>query len=481
MHRFLRRFCIRSPAALRRAQLFCDRCSHRSSIEPLTSNSRNRSPGWLAGSSWLEDRAVYTDQWLPHSFFPSLLVGVVLFWERCSCASTCWLLGCVLAETTCSTYAPTAAADGGGRTFAEIYAGSSISHPALKPAGSTTGAEATAAAANLSTGGLHEGDSAGRLELWTLVELIEHGLGGATADIAGPDSFGFAHGGPRGLASCNGPMVAALTGGDELAGAAFVGHGQGAGGTTVTTAAASWVTLAPLLVPSVLLPLLFAAIRCDAFTGGADGGGGGSAQSKGLLPWCQGRGPSGLPRGVVVGGFQLLFVTGTQGALVLGSRHPTVSLRAFFLLQTQGNSRVHMLTHPAGSHCDQEWAAVPIPPHLLQLAALATLLLHCAMVCSDPDPVDHHQQQQQQQQPGGQRYGMDEEDEDPVEALLREDRKRRAYAASAAGVATTASTHSLEADQVGKLGQAAPHHQAALKPVRMLHARRINAVCCHST
>ena len=122
-----------------------------------------------------------------------------------------------------------------------------------------------------------------------------------------------------------------------------------------------------------------------------------------------------------------------------------------------------MLTHPAGSHRDQEWAAVPIPPHLLQLAALATLLLHCAMVCSDPDPLDQHQQQQQQQQPGGQRYGEDEEDEDPVEALLREDRKRRAHAASAAGVAT-ASTYSLEADQVGKLGQAAPHHQAKARP-----------------
>jgi hypothetical protein len=32
-----------------------------------------------------------------------------------------------------------------------------------------------------------------------------------------------------------------------------------------------WVAFLPLLVPSVLLPLLFAAVRCDALTGSGSG------------------------------------------------------------------------------------------------------------------------------------------------------------------------------------------------------------------
>ena len=32
-----------------------------------------------------------------------------------------------------------------------------------------------------------------------------------------------------------------------------------------------------------------------------------------------------------------------------------------------------------------------MPPHLLELAALGTIVLHCAMVCSDPDPVEDEQ------------------------------------------------------------------------------------------
>ena len=209
MHRVLRRFCVRNPGVLRRAQLFCD-----------------------------------------------------------SCASTCWLLGCAAAETACGTYTRA----GAGRTFAEIYAASAYpSHQSLNESNVRTTAH---------------------LELWTLVELIEHGLGGATADIAAPGTHQPAAGG-MGTASCNGPMIA-LTGSDFEG----VDH-KGRQGINDT---AGWATLLPLLVPSLLLPLLFAAVRCDAFHGteGESPPPAARQRRKGFVQWCKRRGPSGLPRGVVV-------------------------------------------------------------------------------------------------------------------------------------------------------------------------------------
>ncbi len=65
---------------------------------------------------------------------------------------------------------------------------------------------------------------------------------------------------------------------------------------------------------------------------------------------------------------------------------------------------------------------MPVPPHLLQLAALGTLVLHCAVVCSDPDPVEDKSL-----------VSDDDEIEDPVEALLREERRVRAYALTSSG------------------------------------------------
>lgn len=65
---------------------------------------------------------------------------------------------------------------------------------------------------------------------------------------------------------------------------------------------------------------------------------------------------------------------------------------------------------------------MPVAPHLLELAALGTLVLHCAMVCSDPDPVEDNS------------FGSNsDETEDPVEALMREDRRARAYALASSG------------------------------------------------
>lgn len=195
MHRVLRRFCVRSPSVLRRAQLFGD-----------------------------------------------------------SCASTCWLVGCAAAETACGAHTSA----GTGRTFAEIYAASA--YPMMQ-----------------------QSLNGSNLELWTLVELIEHGLGGATADIAHPAAGGMA-------ASCNGPMIA-LTGND---------FNEGAGGEQGQRGITAWATLLPLLVPSVLLPLLFAAVRCDAFNGVESGSTSTTGKQRGVMQWCTRRGPSGLPRGVVV-------------------------------------------------------------------------------------------------------------------------------------------------------------------------------------
>ena len=289
MHQLLRKFCIKSSAALRRAQLFFD-----------------------------------------------------------NCASTCWLLGCAAAETVCggggggASDAKIAGVSGeGGRTFGEIYA---ASHPAAVVAG-------------------------GQVEMWTLIELIEHGLSGGTAGIAPPHESG--------AAMCAGPMIATF--GSEAAGGAGDGNGGGMAG---------WLALTPLLVPSVLLPLLFAAVRCDAVTG-SGGANGAPPGSKGLKAWCCARGPTGLPRGAIVGGFQMFFIIGTQGALILGSRHPVA------------------------------WSAAPIPPYMLEAAAFITLFLHLVMVCSDPDPAR-------------QSVSGTEVEDDPVEALLQEDRRRRTYNQSAA-------------------------------------------------
>ena len=200
MHRMLRRFCVRSPSVLRRAQLFGD-----------------------------------------------------------GCASTCWLVGCAAAETACGTYTTA----GTGRTFAEIYAASA--YPTMQ-----------------------QPLNGSSVELWTLVELIEHGLGGATADIYPARVHRSAAGGMA--ASCNGPMIA-LTSSDFNEG---VGGEQGQQGIT------AWMTLLPLLVPSVLLPLLFAAVRCDAFNGVESGGTPATSKQRGVVHWCTRRGPSGLPRGFVV-------------------------------------------------------------------------------------------------------------------------------------------------------------------------------------
>jgi hypothetical protein len=226
MHRVLRRFCVRNPGVLRRAQLFCD-----------------------------------------------------------GCASTCWLLGCAAAETACGTYRRA----GSGRTFAEIYAASA--YPSQQ---SLNGSNASAE---------------GPLELWTVVELIEHGLGGVTADIAAPGEHQPVAGG-MGAASCNGPMVA-LTNSD------FEGvsndHKEQRGSNDTT----GWAILLPLLVPSVLLPLLFAAVRCDAFSGTETGSApaAGRHRSTGIVQWCKRRGPSGLPRGVVVRSSIHIVVPDSKGGL----------------------------------------------------------------------------------------------------------------------------------------------------------------------
>jgi hypothetical protein len=207
MHQVLRKFCIKSPAALRRAQLFFD-----------------------------------------------------------NCASTCWLLGCAAAETVCRGGTVDGGATGvdgaGGRTFGEIYA---ASHPAAAVAG-------------------------GQVEMWTLIELIEHGLSGGTAGA------GMASPHASRSATCSGPMIASF--GAE--GAAGGGNGGGIAG---------WLAYAPLLVPSVLLPLLFAAVRCDAVTG-SNATTNPAANGKGLKAWCCAKGPTGLPRGAIVGGFQLFFIIG---------------------------------------------------------------------------------------------------------------------------------------------------------------------------
>ena len=203
---------------------------------------------------------------------PGVLRRARLFCD--SCASTCWLLGCAAAETACGTYMRA----GAGRTFADIYAASSypMSHRAI------TGSDA---------------GTKKHLELWTVVELIEHGLGGATADIA---AHGTRHSGTgqMSLGSCSGPMIALADNEVEAHRDDFQQGGQ----VAITTTRAGWVTLAPLLVPSVLLPLLFAAVRCDAFSNDSVPieGGSRTGPTRGMLQWCKRRGPSGLPRAVVV-------------------------------------------------------------------------------------------------------------------------------------------------------------------------------------
>ena len=245
-------------------------------------------------------------------------------------ASACWLLGCAQAERGCSRLAVGGGGKTAARSFGDLY---------------------TASDPHAVLGKEPDGAKADDVELWTLVELVEHGLGGGVPAGAAADG---------GL--CGGPMV--------------MGGVEGSGGVLVG---------ATLCVPAVLLPLLFAAVRCDAFSGGLVGG---PAASQPVLSrgWCTSTGPSGWPRGMVVGGFQLLFVGGTQSALWLYTLHPAVG------------------------------AALPLPPALLEAAVAATLLLHCAAVCSDPDPV------------AWKTPSSADKDLDPVERLLAEDQRRRARA-----------------------------------------------------
>lgn len=197
-----------------------------------------------------------------------------------SCSSTCWLLGCAAAETACGTYGR----PGSGRSFAEIYAASVYPATSQKPLNVSGGTE-------------------GRIELWTLVELIEHGLGGATADISAAPGMDQPAVSAMATASCNGPMIA-LTGYESVDAIGNSQQQKQAG----SDAGLSWVTLAPLLVPSVLLPLLFAVIRCDAFNSDTSSASAASGigpvadtyKGRGIAGWCKRRGPSGLPRGIVV-------------------------------------------------------------------------------------------------------------------------------------------------------------------------------------
>ena len=96
---------------------------------------------------------------------------------------------------------------------------------------------------------------------------------------------------------------------------------------------------------------------------------------------------------------------------------------------------------------------MPVPPHLLQLAALGTLLLHCAMVCSDPDPVELEAS-------GSTGVADDDEAEDPVEALLREDRRQRAYSLgySRGSVHQFAGTKSCELCGLARGGELRGYH-----------------------
>jgi hypothetical protein len=75
------------------------------------------------------------------------------------------------------------------------------------------------------------------------------------------------------------------------------------------------------------------------------------------------------------------------------------------------------------------WATAPISPHYLQYAMLVTLLLHAAMVCSDPDPIKRDRAIN----------GISAacEEVDPVEVLLEQDRKLRAYYSGKAPVMPT--------------------------------------------